>query len=144
MNNVLILLLSIITISLNDPLEKLQGKWKLESYDAFSSVINSEYFQKATEDQKTMIIKEINFSLANTYMEFKGDSVVIDNAGNGNVTKVIRRYIVYNDRLTFLKIDKLESHEYRLIEVSDSKLILDFNYDKDLKRIFLEFRKVNE
>ncbi|WP_156810373.1 hypothetical protein [Nitritalea halalkaliphila] len=88
-------------------------------------------------------MKEINFSLANTYMEFKGDSVVIDNVGNGNVTEVTRRGLVYNDKLTFLKKDKLKSRDYRLIEVSDSKLILDFNYNKELKRIYLEFRKVN-
>lgn len=123
--------------------EKLKGKWKLESYDAFSIVINSEAFHTGTEEQKSALLKDMNFALENTYFEFRGDTIIMDDAARGEVERKLGRFLLHEDKLTVMRIDKIHSKDYRLVEVTDTKLVLNFNYDKNLKKMHAVFKKVD-
>ncbi|MFD2036481.1 hypothetical protein ACFSKL_16870 [Belliella marina] len=123
--------------------EKLQGKWKLESYDVFSKVLTSEPFMMGTEEQKSALLKEINFALENTYFEFRGDTIIMDDAVNKQIDRKKAIYFLEGDRLVINRVDKIHSKDYRLVEVADSTLVLELVYVENSKKNYAVFKKVN-
>jgi len=120
----------------------LQGKWKLEAYDAFLIVQLSEQYQMGSDKQREEMDKVFDFTLNNTYFEFKGDTIIMDDAVIDKVERKVGVYYLKDDKITINRIGKIHSKEYRLISVTEDELILSLSYSEGQKDIHATFRRV--
>jgi hypothetical protein len=142
MNYILVIIIAFF-FQINQDTSLLQGKWKLETYDAFLIVQLSEQYKMGSDKQKEEMDKVFNFTLDNTYFEFKGDTIIMDDAVNNKVERKVGIYHVEDDKITINRIGKIHSKEYRLISVSEYELVLALSYSDGQKDIHATFRRVN-
>ena len=138
------ILILTFAIFYGDPIQMLQGKWKLESFGAFSAVLDSKNFTSGTEEEKAKLIEVMDFALNNTFYEFKGDTIFIT---EGVIDKVEKREVIFtinDDKMSIFYLDQIKTTDYRLIEVSDSKLVLDMVYNRNSNSdMSAVFRKID-
>ena len=100
----------------------LEGKWKLESYGAFYSIINSKRFQSEPKDRQEVMSQSMQFALDNTFYEFKKDSVFFTDAGANIIKHKTGRWLVLNDTLTILESGKIKAHRFFIVELEEETL----------------------
>ncbi|EAZ81021.1 hypothetical protein [Algoriphagus machipongonensis] len=100
--------------------DPIQGKWKLQSYEAFLNIMKSESFQSETQSRQNEVSKDFQFAIDNTFYEFNEDSVYFTDAGAGIVKEKRGRWIIKNDTLTMLETGKVKANRF-LIEKLGSK-----------------------
>ena len=142
MNYILVIIIAFF-FQINQDTSLLQGKWKLETYDAFLIAQLSEQYKMGSDKQKEEMDKVFNFTLDNTYFEFKGDTIIMDDAVNNKVERKVGIYHVEDDKITINRIGKIHSKEYRLMSVSEYELVLALSYSDGQKDIHATFRRVN-
>jgi len=142
MKYVLVIIIAFF-FQLNHDTSLLQGKWKLETYDAFLIVQLSEQYKSGSDKQREEMDKVFNFTLDKTYFEFKGDTIIMDDAVNNKVERKVGIYHVEDDKITINRVGKIHSKEYRLISVTEDELVLSLSYSEGQKDIHATFRRVN-
>ena len=91
----------------------LEGNWKLTEFTAFDHVLNSTSFEKASNEQKQEIIESLNFTLNNTYFNFKGDSLYyIDAGGRNQIRKRKGKFLLKSDTLMFFQSGKVNPMKF--------------------------------
>ncbi|MFT7364756.1 MAG: hypothetical protein ACI9UV_002969 [Algoriphagus sp.] len=106
------ILLVILFISFFDPIP-LQGRWQLTRFDAFSETIVSKFFLGETEERQKLMLETFDFVLANTFYEFKGDSVFFTNAGGGGIIQYKSgKWISKGDTLFIFESGKFKTHKF--------------------------------
>jgi hypothetical protein len=105
-----------------DPIP-FQGKWQLTSFEAFEKTLESKLFLAETEEKQKLMLETFDFVLANTFYEFKGDSVYFTNAGGGGVVQYKNgKWIAKGDTLYIFESGKFYVHKF-WIESFDSETI---------------------
>lgn len=105
--------------------ETFQGKWQLTKFDAFTKTLASKSFMNETEEKQRLITETFEFVLANTFYEFRGDSIFFSNAGGGsNVQHKKGRWLAKGDTLYIFESGKFKAHKFWIENLSEEELEL--------------------
>jgi hypothetical protein len=69
-------LLVLLVILFFEPIP-IQGKWQLTSFEAFEKTLESKLFLAETEEKQKLMLETFDFVLANTFYEFKEETLYI-------------------------------------------------------------------
>ena len=118
-----ILLVFLLTMFF-DP-NPFEGKWQLTKFDAFSKTLESKFFLEATEEQQKVMLETIDFVYANTFYEFKGDSVYYSDAGGGDIIKNKNgKWLTKGDTLFIIESGKFKITKFWIENQTDKELEL--------------------
>lgn len=102
----LFILLIILLQSFNS---KLEGNWKLSEFTGFELAMKTHGFTNLTEEQKLKAFNSMQFTLDNTFYNFKGDSLIFTNAGGDfNVTEKKGKFLIKSDTLIVFQSNKVK------------------------------------
>jgi len=105
---VVFLILQTLTLS-------LEGKWKLTKFTAMEAILNSQQFINATDEQRIRVMESMDFTLDNTFYEFKGDSIFYTNAGGDmQLSQKTGKFLVQSDTLIIFPSDKVNPIKFFL------------------------------
>ena len=118
-----ILLVLLLTMFF-DP-NPFEGKWQLTKFDAFSKTLQSKFFLEATEEEQKVMLDTFDFVYANTFYEFKGDSVYYTDAGGGGIIKNKNgKWLTKGDTLFIIESGKFKITKFWIENQTDKKLEL--------------------
>jgi len=105
---VVFLILQTLTLS-------LEGKWKLTKFTAMEAILNSQQFINSTDEQRIRVMESMDFTLDNTFYEFKGDSIFYTNAGGDmQLSQKTGKFLVQSDTLIIFPSDKVNPIKFFL------------------------------
>lgn len=122
----------------------LEGNWKLTEFSGIDYVLNSTSFEESTEEQKLEIIESLNFTLNNTYFNFKGDSLYYMDAGGRNqINERKGRFLMKSDTLMFFESGKINPMKFFIYSKKSKTIKMKVvNRDGSVGPLTMSFDKV--
>jgi hypothetical protein len=101
---------------------KLEGNWKLSEFTGFTLIMVTPGFTNLTEDEKLRVFDSMQFTLDNTYYNFKGDSLFFTNAGGDlKVTEMKGRFLIKSDTLMVFESGKVNLLKFFITSLEEEE-----------------------
>ncbi len=104
--------------------DKLQGKWKLHSFDTIDKIRLSETYLLATEEQRDLMEQRFEKVLDESYYHFSNDSLFYSDLDRGIMVTRRALWELNDDVLTIKEIDRKYVRQALIRHVSKDSLVL--------------------
>ncbi len=104
--------------------DKLQGKWKLNSFDTIDKIRLSETYLLASEEQRDLMEQRFEKVLDESYYHFSNDSLFYSDLDRGIMVTRRALWELKDDVLTIKEIDRKYVRQALIRHVSKDSLVL--------------------